>query len=46
MLLLDEAKTMHEVGAYHENIINLQGIVVSIKEDALKEVVYSIYYVS
>ena len=26
VLLMDEAKTMLSVGAYHENIVNLQGI--------------------
>ena len=25
-LLIDEAKTMLSIGAYHENIVNLQGI--------------------
>lgn len=25
--LLDEAKTMLEIGAYHDNIVNLQGII-------------------
>ena len=28
-LLLDEAKTMLEVGTYHDHIVNLQGITYS-----------------
>ena len=32
-LLMDEAKTMMRVGDYHENIVNLQGIIVKLKDD-------------
>ena len=32
-LLMDEAKTMMRVGEYHENIVNLQGIIVKLKDD-------------
>ena len=36
--LLDEAKTMLNVGAYHENIVNLQGVTCLIKEGRILEV--------
>ena len=36
--LLDEAKTMLDVGSYHENIVNLQGVTCLIKEDRIVEV--------
>ena len=36
--LLDEAKTMLDVGSYHENIVNLQGVTCLIKEDKIVEV--------
>ena len=32
-LLMDEAKTMMRVGEYHENIVNLQGIIAKLKDD-------------
>ena len=37
-LLLEEAKTMWTVGAYHENIVNLQGITVGITNASLQRV--------
>ena len=36
--LLDEARTMFELSAYHENIVNLQGIVLDVQQGAIKEV--------
>ena len=36
--LLDEAKTMLDVGSYHENIVNLQGVTCLIKENRIVEV--------
>ena len=36
--LLDEAKTMLNVGAYHENIVNLQGVTCLNKEGRILEV--------
>ena len=33
---LDEAKSMLEVGEYHQNIVNLQGITYKIDEDGEK----------
>ena len=36
--LLDEAKTMLNVGAYHENIVNLQGVTCLIEEGRILEV--------
>ena len=37
--LIDEAKTMFSLGAYHENIVNLQGISYEVdhKYDTLKQ---------
>ena len=32
-LFLDEAKSMLEIGEYHDNIVNLQGISYSIDEE-------------
>ena len=32
-LFLDEAKSMLEIGEYHDNIVNLQGICYSINEE-------------
>ena len=32
-LFLDEAKSMLEIGEYHDNIVNLQGICYSIDEE-------------
>ena len=40
--LLDEAKTMLNVGAYHENIVNLQGVTCLIKEGRILEVTNTI----
>ena len=36
--LLDEAKTMLDVGSYHENIVNLQGVTCLIKDGRIVEV--------
>ena len=45
-LLLDEAKTMWNVGAYHENIVNLQGITAHEEGGILCQVsiMYTQYY--
>ena len=32
-LFLDEAKSMLEIGEYHDNIVNLQGISYGVNED-------------
>ena len=37
-LLLEEAKTMWKVGAYHENIVNLQGITAREERGTLRKV--------
>ena len=37
-LLLEEAKTMWRVGAYHENIINLQGMTVGVVNATIQRV--------
>ena len=36
--LLDEAKTMLDVGSYHENIVNLQGVTCLLKDGRIVEV--------
>ena len=36
--LMEEAKTMWKVGSYHENIVNLQGITVSVDAGTIKQV--------
>ena len=43
--LIDEAKTMFSLGAYHENIVNLQGISYEVdhKYDTLKQA-SNLYY--
>ena len=43
--LIDEAKTMFSLGAYHENIVNLQGISYEVdhKYDTLKQA-RNLYY--
>ena len=43
--LIDEAKTMFSLGAYHENIVNLQGISYKVdhRYDTLKEA-SNLYY--
>ena len=41
--LLDEAKTMLDVGSYHENIVNLQGVTCLVKEGRIVEVWISFY---
>lgn len=38
--LMEEAKTMWKVGSYHENIVNLQGITVSVDKGTIKRVCY------
>ena len=38
--LMEEAKTMWKVGSYHENIVNLQGITVSVDGGVIKRVCY------
>ena len=45
-LFLDEAKTMLEVGVYHEHIVNLQGIAHKKGEagESFAEVQYIIYH--
>ena len=40
-LLMDEAKTMMRVGEYHENIVNLQGMIVKLKDDLTSQVYQS-----
>ena len=37
-LLLEEAKTMWRVGAYHENIVNLQGMTVGVVDATIHRV--------
>ena len=39
-MLLEEAKTLASVQKYHENIINLQGIVVNTQKGDISEVLY------
>ena len=43
--LIDEAKTMFSLGAYHENIVNLQGISYEVdhRYDTLKQASNSYY---
>ena len=36
--LMEEAKTMLEVGSYHENIVNLQGVTCLIEQRAILQV--------
>ena len=38
---MDEAKTMMRVGEYHENIVNLQGMIVKLKDDLTSQVYQS-----
>ena len=42
--LMDEAKSMLEVGSYHGNIVNLQGVTLKIKEETITEVVLTRLY--
>ena len=35
---MEEAKSMLEVGSYHENIVNLQGISVHVEEGSIRRV--------
>ena len=45
-LFLDEAKTMLQIGSYHDFIVNLQGIIYNTNsnEDQALEVIYKIEY--
>ena len=36
--LMEEAKSMLEVGAYHENIVNLQGVTCMIENEMIRQV--------
>ena len=36
--LMEEAKSMLEVGSYHENIVNLQGVTFLIEQGAILQV--------
>ena len=35
---MEEAKSMLEVGAYHENIVNLQGVTCMIENEMIRQV--------
>ena len=41
--LMEEAKSMLEVGAYHENIVNLQGVTCIIENEIIQQVSYTKY---
>ena len=37
--LMDEAKTMLEIGCYHENIVNLQGVTCLVEQGIIFQVI-------
>ena len=43
-LFLDEAKSMLEIGSYHDNIVNLQGIAyeMNVQQDYFTEVLHTV----
>ena len=43
--LMEEAKTMLEVGSYHENIVNLQGVTCMIENEIIHQVSNTYYAV-
>ena len=42
---LDEAKSMLEIDAYHENIVNLQGIAYQMSDQVISLIVYVFYFI-
>ena len=42
--LMDEAQTMLEIGSYHDNIFNLQGVTCLIEQDTILQVIIALQF--